>query len=169
LRIGVDLDGTGFHHLALLAVLAAVSACDAPQRNSEPAPPKTPAQEVAKALTKQQLGALSERCTRMSREQFRRAWRDGAEITAQGKTTAEFTNHYNAKLKTCFYLLTVASAGSFRKMLFDINGGELYGEYQGPADFDAPAAVRPKTCRVESLYCASGGEWQVLVAPYMED
>jgi hypothetical protein len=169
LRIGVDLDGSSLHHLVLLALLAAVSACDAPQRNSEALPPKTPARDAARTLTKQQLGELSARCAKMSREQFRRAWRDGTEITAEGKTTAEFASHYNAKLKTCFYLLSVASAGSLRKMLFDINGGEQYGEYQGPADFDSPMAGRPKACRVENLYCASGGEWLVLVAPYMED
>ena len=169
LRIGADLDGNVFRHLVLLALLAAVSACDAPQRNGEAMPPKPPAQVAAKAPTKQQLGELSARCAKMSREQFRRAWRDGTEITAEGRTTAEFASHYNAKLKTCFYLLSVASAGSLKKMLFDINGGEQYGEYQGPADFDSPMADRPKACRVESLYCASGGEWQVLVAPYMED
>ena len=82
---------------------------------------------------------------------------------------AEFRNHYNAKLDTCFYLLTLVTSGSRKKMLFDVNGGELYGEYLGPAEFTSPVAERPKTCRVESFYCASGREWEVLVEPYMQD
>jgi hypothetical protein len=141
----------------------AISACDAPPRSEEPRPPKAPAKESAKAPSKQQVVELSEQCAKMSREQFRRAWKDGTDNTADGKATAQFANHYNVKLNTCFYLLTVASPDTLRKMLFDVNGGELYGEYLGPT------TGRSKTCRVENLYCASGGEWQVLVTPYMED
>jgi hypothetical protein len=72
-------------------------------------------------------------------------------------------------LNTCFYLLTVASPATRRKMLFDINGGELYGEFLDAAVVDSPKPPMPKACRVESFYCASEREWHVLIEPYMED
>lgn len=154
----------------MLALLGAVCACDAPPRDREPAPPAVQEQVAAAPLSKQQVDELSEQCANVSREQFRRAWKDGGENTADGKVTADFTNHYNANLNMCFYLLTVNRfAGTINKMLFDIHGGELVGEYLGPAAIEPLAAGIPKTCRVESLHCASEGEWQVLVRPYMED
>ena len=154
---------------ALLTLLGALAACDAPPRVEKPEPLKAPEKPAAAPLSRQQADERSAQCAKASREQFQRAWKDGKENTVDGPLTAEFTNHYNAKLNTCFYLLTVASAGTLKRMLFDVNGGELYGEYLGPAIIESPAASRPKTCRVESLYCASGGEWEVLVRPYMED
>jgi len=168
--------------LALLALLGVLCACDLAPRDKEAKQPAAP--EKAKAaevlLTPQQADALSAECEKVSRDQFRRAWKDGSETTAEEKMVAEFTHHYNAKLKTCFYLLTVnrtsvksgqsgAIAGTLNKMLFDVNGGELYGEYLGPATNDPPPATFPKICMVESLYCASGREWDVLVRPYMEN
>jgi hypothetical protein len=152
-----------------LALLGAVCACDAPPRARELAPPMVQMKEAAKVLSKQQAGELSEQCAKMSRGQFRRAWKDGTEHTAAGRTIAEFVSHYNTSLNTCFYLLTVTSAGTLKKMLYDMNGGELYGEYLGPAIVESPSAGRPVTCRVDSFYCASEGEWGVLVRPYMED
>lgn len=156
--------------LAISVLLAVVvSACDAPPRVEEPAPPAPREKQAAAPLSKQQADKLSAQCATMSREQFRRAWKDGTEDTVEGKLSAEFTSHYNAKLNTCFYLLTVSSTATLKKMLFDINGGELYGEYQGPASSESPMAVRPKACRMESFYCASGREWDVLVEAYMGD
>lgn len=155
--------------LALLMLLGAVCACDAPPRDQESTRPAAREQEPVIVLSKQQVDERSEQCGKMSRDQFRRAWKDGTVNTADGQMTAEFANHYNAKLNTCFYLLTVASASTVKKMLFDIDGGELYGEYLGPAIIESPTAVFPKICRVEALYCASEREWQVLVGPYMED
>ena len=119
-------------------------------------------------LSKKQVTDLSEKCAKSSREQFQRALRDGIESTSEGKATAEHVSHYNAKLNSCFYLLTVTSTATLKKMLFDVNGGELYGEFLGSPVVESPVG-RPKSCRVESFYCASGGEWDVLVRPYMED
>ena len=51
--------------------------------------------------------------------------KDGIEKSGDEKLTAEFTSHYNAKLNTCFYLLTVASGSTLKRMLFDVNGGEI--------------------------------------------
>jgi hypothetical protein len=153
--------------LALTLSLGAVCACDAPPPGPEPVAARAPEKAVPVPPSKQRAGELSEQCGKQSREQFRRAWQDGKENAADGKLGAEFTSHYNGKLNTCFYLLTVASANSLKKMLFDINGGELYGEYLGPAQAESPASGQPKICRVESFYCASAREWDVLVAPYM--
>ena len=151
-----------------IAVVGLLSACDVP-REVAPPPPPVAQKPAAPALSKQQIAVNSEQCSSRSRAQFSRDWKDGVEITAEGKTTAEFSNHYNAKSNTCFYLLTVSSPGTRKKMLFDINGGELYGEFQGVADIDLPKPPMPKACRVESFYCASEREWHVLIEPYMED
>ena len=165
--------------MALLALLVAVSACDAPP-GKEPVRPAAPKKEAAHALSKQRIYELSEQCGKTSREQFRRDWKDGSVSTAGGQMAADFTSHYNAKLDTCFYLLTVnrstsknspgsASASTLSMMLFDINDGEQYGEYQGPAAAGSPATGVPATCRIESMYCASQREWGVLAGPYMEE
>ena len=156
-------------NLAPLALLWALAACDAPPPGKEPILPPVQDKAAPAPLSKQEIGERSEQCGKLSREQFRRAWKDGRVNTDDGQMIAEFRNHYNAQLDTCFYLLSVASAGVLKKMLFDINGGELYGEYLGPANIESPAAERLKACRVESFYCASGREWDVLVEPYMQD
>jgi|CXWL01.1.fsa_nt_gi hypothetical protein len=159
--------------LALLALLAALAACD-PRPQEAPAPaPRTEAKPAPAPLPKQQAADLAAKCGKAAREQFQRALKDGIEAdgieaTAGGKATAEYASHYNARLKTCFYLLTVTSPATLRKMLFDVNGGELYGEYLGSTAVESPVG-RPKSCRVESFYCASGGEWDVLARPYMGD
>ena len=154
--------------LVLLTLLAALAACDPrPEMKQAPAP-KAEHKPAPAPLSKQQASERAAKCAKASGEQFQRALKDGIETTVEGKATAQFASHYNAKQNTCFYLLTVASPATLRKMLFDVNGGELYGEYLGSAVVESPVG-RPKTCRMESFYCASGGEWDVLVRPYMED
>ena len=157
-----------FCRLALVVLLGAIAACNAPPREV-PVTPKAQENKSAPALTNQQAEERSAQCVKMSRDQFRRALRDGIEKSGDEKLKAQFTSHYNVKLNTCFYLLTVASGSTLKKMLFDVNGGEQYGEYLGPAIVESPASGRPKDCRLESFYCASAGEWEVLVRPYMED
>ncbi len=159
----------GIRGFALLALLGALCACDPSVRDREAKPPAAQEKVAAAPLSQQQVDELSGLCEKTSREQFRRAWKDGSETTVEGKTTAAFRHYYNQRLSTCFYLLSLNSGSTRRKMLYDVNGGELYGEYLGPATVESPQASFPKTCRVESFYCASGGEWDVLVRPYMED
>ena len=165
--------------LVPLVFLGMLSACNAPPREKA-AQPAVQEKKAPSALSRQQVYEKSEQCGKLSRDQFRRAWNDGTVDTEEGRMKAEFTSHYNQKLSACFYLLTVnhftktngrvaASPGTLKKMLFDVNGGELYGEYLGPAIIETPATSRPTTCRVESLYCASWREWEVLVESYMED
>jgi hypothetical protein len=157
--------------LVVLALLGALSACDAPPREKEPAAPAAQDKVPVFPLSKTQVEKLSVQCREASGRQFRRDWKDGSVDTAGGRVTAEFATHFNARLNTCFYLLTVSRpAGHARdRMLFDINGGELYGEYLGPATSGSPAAGMPTACRVESMYCASEREWEVLVVPYLEN
>jgi len=166
--------------LALLTMLGAVSACDAPPPATVTAPPAARFQQTAPALSAQQVHELSEQCATRSSGQFRRDWKGGTVITPQGRMTADFVNHYNAKLNTCFYLLTVrhatedggqggASGGTVSIKLFDIGDGEQYGEYSGPAVVGSPPTRLPDACTIESMYCASMREWDVLLQPYMED
>ena len=158
------------YRLALLTMLGLVSACNAPQRDTVSVQPKATAKVADPALSKQQVADLTEVCGKKAREEFRREWKEGTVATADGNKTAEFTNHYSVKLKTCFYLLTVNhTASTLGKTLFDINEGEQYGEYLGPATDESPAASQPASCRVTGFYCASRREWEVLVGPYMED
>lgn len=150
--------------LAILALLPAVCACDPRPPTTDAGPPAAPPGEPRVALSNAQARERSEECGRTSREVFQREWKEAAAGAAPGQPAVDFTNHYNAKLDTCFYLLTVNDAASgLRKMLFDVNEREPYGEYLGRE------AAFPATCRVEHLYCASSGEWDVLVSPYMED
>lgn len=164
--------------LALLALLGALSACDAPPPVKAPAPPAAEHKVAAEAPSRERIVELSGQCERTSRERFRRDWKDGTVPTPDGKMAAEFTTHYNAKLETCFYFLTVtryrngegsASASTISRMVYDADYDELYGEYSGPTAGDSPMARLPTVCRVESMYCASIGEWEVLVRPYAED
>jgi len=149
-------------------LLAALAACNPRPQAPPPAPPQVERKPVPAPLSKQQAAELAAQCAKASRDQFQRAVKDGIESTAEGKAKAEFASHYNAGLKTCFYQLSLTSPATLKKMLFDVNGGELYGEYLGATAIESPIA-RPKACRVESFYCASAGEWDVLVRPYMEE
>lgn len=166
--------------IALLGLLFAASACNAPPREKAPVQVAVQAKPAVPALSRRQLYERSEKCGKLAREQFRRAWSNGNVETEGGRMKAEFTSHYNEKLNTCFYLLTVNHysrtdgkvapiPGTLKKMLFDVNGGELYGEYLGPAVIESPMTTRPAECRVESFYCASWREWEVLIESYMED
>jgi hypothetical protein len=150
---------------ALLTLIAAVSACNPSPPGKAPAQPAAQEKEALPALSAQQLRERSEQCEKTAREQFQRDWKNGVVPAADGLLTADFSSHYNAKLNTCFYLLTVSHSAyaNLKIMLFDISDGEQYGEYSGPAD------GLPKTCRIEAIYCASQREWDVLARAYMED
>jgi len=135
-------------------LVAVLSACDAPPQVAAPAPSKVPHKPAEAPPSKQQLEALSGECEKLARE---------------GGKGAEIASHYNVKLKSCFYVITEVSGDTLRKKLFDLNGGDLYGEYLGPAVVESPATPRPKTCRIESFHCASAREWDVLAEPYMQE
>lgn len=147
--------------LVLLSGLA--TACDAP-RPPPPATAPTPTQSqpAPAPLTPQQQTDLAAQCERKSGERFRRDW--------PGRPAAEYSAHYNRKLKSCFYIVTITDTKR-SKSLVDIGENEVYGEYTGPLEAPGettPAAQIPTACRVESMYCASEREWNVLVARYLE-
>jgi hypothetical protein len=131
-------------------------------------------QPPARAISAERLREAGERCARKSAEEFRRAW--GQDVrTDEWRETADYRSHYNAALDSCFYLLEVVrhtavdgGAVLVREMLFDVNEGELYGEYTGPAAGGLPGAGLPRTCRVAGFYCASRREWQRLAGAFME-
>ena len=151
--------------LPMLTLLGAVCACDAPPRDIEAKalPPVVQVKQAA-APSMPRLYELSEQCGKSSRDVFQRDWKDSIAKASDGHATVDITNHYNAKREICFTLLTVNhGTDGLRKLLFDVNEREPYGEYLGPL------AGHPKTCRVEDLHCASSGEWDILVSPYMED
>jgi hypothetical protein len=164
--------------MALLALLALIAAWDrsSPPAVDAPAAPIAQEEPQAPNLSGEALRAAHEQCSRKAGEEFRRAWNEGSVATADWLETAEFSNHYNAKLGVCFYLLAVvrrtpADAGEAvlrRLMLFDVNEGELYGEYRGPESGGSAGAGMPAICRVAALYCASRNEWDRLVEPFME-
>jgi hypothetical protein len=144
-----------FEGPALCALACLVSACDRP-----PAPVEAPqpvVQERAEPVpSPKQIADRSEQCRQKSSEAFRRSRKDPE------KGAAAFTSHYNARMNSCFYLVTVDNPGEQSRTLYDLSEGELYGEFLGPAEGE------PKTCRLIAFYCASGREWDVLVRPYME-
>jgi len=154
--------------LALLVIFAMFLAWYRP--SPEQAPVLPPAREPAlPVLSEHQIVERAGQCEQASRGAFRREWQEGAVDAAGGPITADFKNHYDAKLDTCFYLLIVKRSGTLSKKLYDADTRELYGEYLGAAAIEPPPASQPKTCRVESLYCASEGEWDVLVTSYLRD
>jgi hypothetical protein len=146
--------------LALLTLAGVLCACDAPPQASAPVPPPPP-QEPSVVLSAQQVRERSAQCERKARETFKR--------DAIGGTSADYAHHYSRKLDTCFYLLTVAHQETLSKKLLDITENETYGEFLGLPNSGYPPAPMPAACRVESLYCASMREWEVLVGPYMHD
>jgi hypothetical protein len=156
-------------------LLGALCACNLQSEVQAPSPPPVPA-KPAIVLSSQQLQARAEKCAKDTRERFRK---DSSQGVADAQGSVEFAQHYSTKLDTCFLLLTASSpenpGGEFGtspalvvRKLIDVNENELYGEYLGPPP-DAPSPRRvPDTCEVLSMYCASGGEWSVLVQNFME-
>jgi hypothetical protein len=162
--------------LALLAVLGAVSACNAPQQ-AEPPAPRAAQQQPAAVLSGEQLQARADLCAKISRKRFRI---DSSQGVADAQGRVEYAQHYNARLDSCFLVLTVSSPenpGSefgtspaivIRKLI-DVGENETYGEYLGPPLDALPPGNAPATCRVLGMHCGSGVEWEVLVRDFMED
>ena len=145
--------------LVLTVLLGALSACDKREEPvSAPVPPPHPAAPV---LSEQQIQQRATQCESRARARFQ---------ADSKQATAEFTHHYHRKLDTCFYLVNVTRDATRNRKLLDIFEDETYGEYFGLiATADAPPRRMPDTCNVYSFYCASEGEWEVLVRQFMED
>jgi hypothetical protein len=147
--------------LVLLVLFAMFLAWYKPTPNQVSITP--PAREpVPPVLSEHQIHEQTEQCDKKSRDEFDRSSKEGA-------AEAQFSSHYNVKRDTCFYLLTVNRSDTLSKKLYDVGTRELYGEYLGPAGAEPSPDGQPKTCRVESLFCASEREWDVLVTPYLQN
>jgi hypothetical protein len=163
--------------VVLLAVIAVVALWDrrpVPRTVSAPAPI---AQEQPASVHRSvdEMSQSIAQCAQKSGEEFRRAWNDGTLSTDAWTETAEYTSHYNAKQDACFFLITVVrqlpATGAVmlvRKMLYDANEGELYGEYAGPQAGGSPGSAMPDRCRMTAFYCASRKEWDRLAETFME-
>lgn len=161
--------------LAAFSLMGALAACHPPVPEVISVPSIAMATETAPVFSAGQVRERSELCAKASGERFRRDWKDSVAVT-----TADFASHYNAKMNICFYLLTVrhltgaggeggAPSGTLRKTLLDFGGEEQYGEYVGPVIAGSPSARFTVRCKIEAMYCASEGEWNILARPYMEE
>ena len=164
--------------LAAFFLMGAVAACHPPVPENIPVPAM--AMEAAPVVSAEQVRERSGLCTKAAGARFRRDWKESGVPTPDGTTTADFASHYNAKMNICFYLLTVrhfalaggeggAPSGTLRKILLDFGGEEQYGEYAGAVISGSPADRSTVRCKIEALYCASEGEWNILARPYMEE
>ena len=166
--------------LAAFSLLGAVAACHPPVPETIPVPAIAMATESGPVLSAEQVRERSELCAKASAARFRRDWKESGVSSPSGTTSADFASHYNAKMNLCFYLLTVrhltaavgeagAPSGMLRKILLDFGGEEHYGEYVGPVIAGSPSARFTVRCKIEAMYCASEGEWNILARPYMEE
>jgi hypothetical protein len=80
---------------------------------------------VAQAQTAIESDNLQERCGKLAAEVFAKEWGTGVSNSEDGQTIADYRNHYNFRLKKCFYL-------------------ELSATFPRSRD-GQPLSVRPKT------------------------
>lgn len=117
---------------------------------------------------------LQEHCGKRAAELFNKKYgSSGVIYTKNGQGMAEYTNHYNKKLKKCFVLLTYrnipykdkSQQSSIMHQLYDINENKRYGDY-----FKSDGMSVPTSCTVDGqVMCRSEQEWNALVQPYMEE
>jgi hypothetical protein len=109
---------------------------------------------------------LQERCDKLAKQKFIQDWgANGFVNVANGRTWAKYENHYNARLKKCFYLevrsleLRQRQSNKINMLrLFDLNENKEYASFNKGA-----------TCEVRGKKCHSQLEWVELIKPYMEE
>jgi hypothetical protein len=93
--------------------------------------------------------------------------------TEHGQMIVNYENHYNARLKKCFFL-EIANTYERKEgkpttskimRLFDLNDNKQYGIYMSGFSIDGP----PFGCEVQDKGCRSESEWRQLLKPFMED
>lgn len=158
-------------HLALLALIAALPACDRGEQRAAAQPAAPP--EAPIVLSPQQIQRRTLGCRERGHSEARVARHASAGQAPEGLIAIGYTPHYNAKLDTCFLLRSVSfpavAGGALRRTLVDPIEREQYGEYLGPAEGGRPGERPPETCNVASMYCASEHEWEVLARNFMAD
>ena len=83
-----------------------------------------------------------------------------------------YTNHYNKKLNKCFILINsiqfIRNIDKFEiitmKTLFELNENKEYGSL-----IQFGKNIKTDNCMVLDKSCKSEQEWDLLVAPYMEE
>lgn len=86
-----------------------------------------------------------------------------------------FQNHYNNNLNKCFINIKSAKVGedgrlSFHKVLYDVYGHKMYGEYSWkPEDGKNYWEVKPTACSILDKPCQAIEDYESFVKPYMEE
>jgi len=155
--------------LALLVLCAMILAFDFHPKAEQAARHDPPEEPRPAPLSERQLQERSAQCARTSHDEFRRGWSNAATGPAQDKPAAEYLPYYNARLDTCFLLLTVNGPQTLVLRLYDVIERELYGEYLGPAVDESPMRTAPDLCRVTAYYCGSRREWEALARNFIGD
>jgi hypothetical protein len=114
----------------------------------------------AQAQTIRQKAEISKRCGKQ-----------GAEVFAKSEYLfpAYYENHYNFRLKTCFYLVTIdirGEASAKTMTLFDLNENREIASYtklEGPQGFCFGQGMP------EDAWCGTENEWRALIKPFMEN
>jgi len=124
---------------------------------------------------------LQMQCARDAREWFTYAQRSGQLSTKAAVKSAEFKNHYNARLNKCFLLATSTIdspvyplANNTRFELFDISENVTVARLQTMSDVigGQPVIDRVIICHIEQKYCGDGfsaKQWHEAIRSYMED
>jgi hypothetical protein len=122
------------------------------------------------AQSNKQSYELQQRCGKHVAEVFEREY-GPVSNTEDGQTLFNYENHYNARLKKCFFLEIAMSyereeekPGSKIMRLFDLNENKEYGTF-----VSGPTEGAPVTCVVRGKGCQSESEWRQLLKPFMED
>jgi hypothetical protein len=113
---------------------------------------------------------LQERCGNLAARTFQKEWGSNSVNTKDGHMTADYENHYSARLNKCFYL-EISTSYVERKegittikslLLYDLNENKRYGEFRELGDL-------LRLCEVRGTRCNSEAEWRRLARRYLEE
>lgn len=114
---------------------------------------------------------LAERCGRRADELFRRDYGNGQFTGTDGSSNfSNYRNHYNRKLNTCFFEVTVTSAAKNTSGLtssidlIDLNENKGYGSF-----IRNVSTGNILLCIVGEDYCKSEEEWKARLKHFMEE
>jgi hypothetical protein len=117
---------------------------------------------VAQAQTAIESDNLQERCGKLAAEVFAKEWGTGVSNSEDGQTIADYRNHYNFRLKKCFYLELSATFPRSRdgqplssSRLYDLFESREIGDYHQLGN-------EVVSCDVQSKECHSLLEYQAL-------
>ena len=119
------------------------------------------------------LSGLQEQCVNRSKEYFKKEYGNGMINGENGeRLISKYSNHYNKKLNKCFILINsvqfIRNIDKFEsvtmKRLFELNENKEYGSL-----VLFGKNIKTDSCMVLDKSCKSEQEWDLLVAPYMEE